>query len=413
MSRFPGFTGEEYVAEGGLGRVWRAERASTGGVVAIKEIKQVDVGSPAWHRARREVEALVRLKGHPNVVSVEEIVAGPEGPALVMEYLDSGSLAQRISQGALPLNEAMRVGQSILSAIGAAHDVGIIHRDLKPQNVLLGKYGQVKVCDFGIAAIARDGERTMTSASTLAYASPEELDGSASVGPPGDVYSFCVTMVHAISGVRPSFAERLSGRVALPPELATELPMVASSLLIGLATDPSTRPTISDLDIAFGVERHVGSTQAPGLQSHTPTIVRTSAPGGPRMPPAKQEGEDDTPADQLGASVTRVRMNPAPTVDQDVESVESIPAANSYREILYDFSEWKSDEVAWFVAELSERGVAHSWEGDDLVIDRENEQVVDAIIDRLTASIPDDVSLNPSLGPSVVPLEPTIHRPAT
>jgi serine/threonine protein kinase len=79
-----GFSETEFIDEGGLGLVYRAVRSSTG-VVAIKVIKQLDVGSPAWHRARREVEALVKLKGHPNVVSIEEILEGSNGPCLVME----------------------------------------------------------------------------------------------------------------------------------------------------------------------------------------------------------------------------------------------------------------------------------------------------------------------------------------
>lgn len=165
-----GFSNVEFVDGGGLGFVYRAVRTSTGGIVALKEVKAFVSGSPAWHRARREVEALVKLKGHPHVVSVEEILTGPNGPLLVMEYVDGCNVAQRLARGALAAAESLRIGLAVLSAIGAAHRAGIVHRDLKPHNVLLGSYGQVKVCDFGIAAIAREGGHTQTSASTLAYA---------------------------------------------------------------------------------------------------------------------------------------------------------------------------------------------------------------------------------------------------
>ncbi len=73
----PGYDQIVLVGEGGLGRVYRAVRLSTGGVVAIKELRDIAEASPAWRRAVREVEAMLRLKGHPCVVSVEEIVQGP------------------------------------------------------------------------------------------------------------------------------------------------------------------------------------------------------------------------------------------------------------------------------------------------------------------------------------------------
>ena len=76
----PGYDQLVQVGEGGLGRVYRATRISTGGTVAIKELRDVSEASPVWHRALREVEAMLRLKGHPNVVSVEEILPGPNGP---------------------------------------------------------------------------------------------------------------------------------------------------------------------------------------------------------------------------------------------------------------------------------------------------------------------------------------------
>ena len=140
-------------------------------------MRNVSEGSSAWHRARRELEALLRLKGHPYVISVEEILEGPNGPCLVMEFAPGGSLMDRLCDGPLPTPEVVLIGQQVSEALSAAHALGIIHRDIKPPNLLIGSFGQVKVCDFGIASLARDDElRTKTSALTRAYASPEELD---------------------------------------------------------------------------------------------------------------------------------------------------------------------------------------------------------------------------------------------
>ena len=180
---FAGYTDTTLIGEGGLGRVYRATRQSTGGLVAIKELREVPSASPAWHRAKRELEAMLRLKGHPYVVSIEEIIDGPSGPCLVMEYLEGGSLADRVASGPMSTAELLLVGQHVTQALGAAHEVGIVHRDVKPHNLLVGSFGQVKVADFGIAALNREaGLRTRTQAFTLAYASPEELDGEGEIG---------------------------------------------------------------------------------------------------------------------------------------------------------------------------------------------------------------------------------------
>jgi serine/threonine protein kinase len=200
------------VGQGGLGKVYRATRRSTGGPVAIKQLGDVEAASPAWHRARRELDAMLRLKGHPFVVAVEEIVEAPDGPCIVMEYLPNGSLGDRLVRGALPVGEAVLAGQHVSQALAAAHEVGVVHRDIKPANLLVGGFGQVKVCDFGIASLARGAHgRTQTKALTLGYASPEELDGESTVGPAADVFSFGATMIHLGTGRRPSFAERMSG----------------------------------------------------------------------------------------------------------------------------------------------------------------------------------------------------------
>jgi len=110
---FPGYRDAVQIGEGGLGSVYRAVRESTGGVVAIKELRDVGVGSPVWHRARRELEVLLRLRGHPNVIYVEEIIEGPLGPCLVMEFAPGGSMVYRSAGGALSGPELVLSGRSV------------------------------------------------------------------------------------------------------------------------------------------------------------------------------------------------------------------------------------------------------------------------------------------------------------
>ena len=280
---FVGYRDVEQIGAGGLGNLYRAVRESTGGVVAIKEIRDIGTGSPMLHRAKRELEALLRLKGHPYVVSVEEIIEGPLGPCLVMEFATGGSLMDRLSQGgALPAAELVLIGEHVTQALSVAHGLGIVHRDVKPHNLLIGAFGQIKVCDFGIAALTRDSVgRTQTQAMTLAYASPEELDGADEIGPPADVYSFGATFLHLATGRRPTFRDRVDSgslEALADAERSPTMTAVFRGLGSALSRDPGSRPTMSDLSALFDQAAfRLGGRRIQYLVVPRPAFVPTSA----------------------------------------------------------------------------------------------------------------------------------------
>lgn len=285
---FTGYHDVTLIGEGGLGRVYRAVKDSTGGIVAIKELREVPASSPAWHRAKRELDAMLRLKGHPYVVSVEEIIDGPNGPSLVMEFLEGGTLMDRVlGSGALTVPEVVLVGLHVTQALAAAHQVGVVHRDIKPHNLLVGGFGQVKVADFGIASLAREGTRTATSALTLSYASPEQLDDDQPVGPASDVYSLAVTLLHLFTGRRPSLRDpsrRFDDAAALgAADAATG--GLGVVLRACLNESPSERPTMEAAHQAFASASSmlgtaaltrlvVGPTRSPSAPVVAPTLVR-------------------------------------------------------------------------------------------------------------------------------------------
>lgn len=212
--RIEGFDDLRPIGHGGLGDVYRAERLSTGGPVAIKVLRDVSDSSVAWHRTRRELTALVSLSGHAHVIRLLELLDLPTGPALVMEYAPGGSVADLLATrpgDTLDVAEIVLIGRQAADALDAAHDQDIVHRDVKPQNLLIDGYGQIKLCDFGIASLTRSEEfRTRTSALSMRYASPEDLDEDAEVGPASDVYSLGATLLHLAHGAPPTLKERLA-----------------------------------------------------------------------------------------------------------------------------------------------------------------------------------------------------------
>src|SRR5258708_707544 len=126
---------------GGMGEVYRARDPRMGREVAIK------VSAERFSdRFEREVRAVAALN-HPNICHLYDV--GPD--YLVMELIEGPTLAERIKEGAAPLEETLAVARQIAAALEAAHEKGIIHRDLKPANIKITPDGAVKVLDFGLA----------------------------------------------------------------------------------------------------------------------------------------------------------------------------------------------------------------------------------------------------------------------
>jgi serine/threonine protein kinase len=137
---------ECFLAAGGMGEVYRATDMRLHREVAIKV-------SAARFSARFEREArLIASLNHPNICQLHDV--GPN--YLVMEFVEGPTLAERIRQGVLPLNEALAIARQIAEALEAAHEKGIVHRDLKPANVKVTPGGVVKVLDFGLAKAAEE-----------------------------------------------------------------------------------------------------------------------------------------------------------------------------------------------------------------------------------------------------------------
>ena len=239
------------LARGGSGVVYRARQPEFDRTVAIKVL-----GGPLDANARarfdRERQAIGRLSGNANIVTVYGSgFTRDNRPYMAMEFLPH-SLAERVDQGPMPWQEAVEIGEKIASALQVAHDAGILHRDVKPENVLYAKQDSPKLGDFGIARM-EGATRTATGIVTasLAHAAPEVLEGKGASAA-SDVYSLASTVYALIAG-RPAFVRPdddsilpVIARVATAPvpDLGPHgVPAeVAKVIEDAMAKDPAARP---------------------------------------------------------------------------------------------------------------------------------------------------------------------------
>jgi len=262
----------EKIAEGGMGIVWKAADTTLDREVAIKFLPESFVeDAERVARFTREAKLLASLN-HPNVAAIYGIHKVPRGPDaagthfLALELIDGEDLQQRMTRGALPIEEALHIALEIAQGFEAAHGQGVIHRDLKPANVKLSQEGGVKVLDFGLAkAMTPDADPTsgapsmsptLTSVGTVAgvilgtasYMSPEQAKGKP-VDRRADIWSFGVVLFELLSGHRvfdgESVSETLAAVLMKDPDwsaLPSNIPAKAHRLLRRCLTrDPKNR----------------------------------------------------------------------------------------------------------------------------------------------------------------------------
>jgi serine/threonine protein kinase len=202
---------------GGMGEVYRALDTGLHREVAIKVLPAVLSADPQRiARLEREARLLAALN-HPHIATIHGFEVAGGLHAIVMELIDGQTLADRLSSGPLPIDEALEIARQIAAALEAAHDKGIVHRDLKPANIALTASGTVKVLDFGLAkAIALNEHDILTApasgsalsmegvvAGTPAYMSPEQARGQR-VDARSDVWAFGCVVYEMLTG-RPAF----------------------------------------------------------------------------------------------------------------------------------------------------------------------------------------------------------------
>ncbi|MBM41454.1 MAG: hypothetical protein CL483_05955, partial [Acidobacteria bacterium] len=194
------------IGEGGMGEVYQAHDTTLDRDVALKVLPAALTADPdRLARFQREAKVLASLN-HPNIGGIYGLERADDAQALVLELIDGPTLADRIAEGPIPVDEALEIAGQIAEALEAAHEQGIIHRDLKPANVKVKTDGTVKVLDFGLAKAVNpeggDGSGadnptvSLTGATqmgmvvgTAAYMAPEQARGKP-VDKRADIWSF-------------------------------------------------------------------------------------------------------------------------------------------------------------------------------------------------------------------------------
>jgi eukaryotic-like serine/threonine-protein kinase len=204
------------IGAGGMGEVYKAHDTKLGRDVAVKVLPQAFAhDADRLARFQREAKVLASLN-HSNIATIHGLEQSNGTNYLVMELVQGETLAERIKRdGALPVEEALKIAAQIAEALEAAHEKGIIHRDLKPANVKVTPEGKVKVLDFGLAkAFAGDVADSNPSQSptlsavatmqgvllgTAAYMSPEQARGKA-VDKRTDIWAFGCVLYELLTG---------------------------------------------------------------------------------------------------------------------------------------------------------------------------------------------------------------------
>lgn len=308
-----GYELREQIGAGDFGVTYRAYQPAVGREVAIKVIRPDLANDPDFIR-RFEAEArLVARLEHPHIVPLYDFWREPDAAYLVMRLMKGGTLADRLSAGALTHVQASGVVDQLAGALHAAHRNGVAHRDVKPSNVLIDDDGNAYLADFGIAVgddVGPSGSGPSLGSLSAPYASPEQLEG-VSVESSSDVFSLGVVMAQAITGLHgdvdqirgalPAAARQVIDR-ATAAEARERGDVVSFAVdlehaLTGEAVTPATEERVelvnpykglrafggSDAGDFFGrerlVERLVAQLGSPGVRGRFVAVVGPSGAG--------------------------------------------------------------------------------------------------------------------------------------
>ena len=344
----PGMNCLGSLGSGGFADVYLYERHHPKVRVAVKLMRSSDLAEAQRAQFAAEAAVMAELAEHPFIVPVHSASETADGrPYLVMGYYPNADLSARVRNNPMKVQDALRFGIQMASAVETAHRAGIIHRDIKPSNILLSRYDVPGLADFGIAGRPRDDEGDIGV--SLPWSPPEVLTSASNGSVASDVYSLAATVWHLLVGRSP-FAERgnnsdraVFSRILHTPPPATGRPDVPPSLdrvlQQAMAKDPSYRPA-SVLNLARHFQRieqelRLGRTEvqvldrdAGGTGSNPVIPVVPASPGEGPPTGSGRKNLPAAPADPDAELVTEVKP-PSQVIAQPPPPVAAAPVPDA------------------------------------------------------------------------------------
>ena len=253
-----GYVPIEPVGKGGFATCWKVNRFDINEIFVSKEVRLQE--GRKEERIKQtflaELDALVHLT-HFNIIQVFNYFSSGSSLYLILEYCPRGSLYDMMSEfDDIPVAQILHYAKQILTALLYMHQNNIAHLDIKPQNILLDKYGRVKIADFGLATVCRNNQLSDHYSGSLAYMAPEILEKQPYNPFSADVWSFGVTLYHIAFGSLPWLASSRAdleqcikfGYSTLPPNID---PLLGALIKKSIVVKPENRATVTELLTLF------------------------------------------------------------------------------------------------------------------------------------------------------------------
>lgn len=222
-------------------------RVSSSNLVIINSKQNQAASNRGLKRFVEEARALAKIKNLAGVVNVRDFFSANGTAYIVMEFLDGVSLKKYLQRkgGKISVEEILTIIRPVMDSLTQVHKIGLIHRDISPDNILITKYNEVKLIDFGAAKYSNPDGKSLSIVLKQGFAPPEQYDTHGEQGPWTDVYALGVTIYYAITGTLPPESIRLMmGKETLkrPSELGVAIdPGVENALIKSLAVDKKKR----------------------------------------------------------------------------------------------------------------------------------------------------------------------------
>lgn len=344
----------EQIGSGGMATVYRANQPKLGRDVAIKIMHATFMTDSAFiTRFEREAKIVARLD-HPNIVPIYDYDHDGEKPYLVMKYINGKTLKRRLNEdGALSLDEILKIIPSVASALNYAHRQGILHRDVKTSNIILDEQGTPYLMDFGLARIAQTGESSMSAEMLIGtphYISPEQAQGKPNLDSRTDVYSLGVVLYELVVGRVPFSGDspyiiihkHIYTEPTPPSAIDPEIPAAVDAVILkALAKNPDDRyATTDELAQAFvQAVKSTGLSRLDASRASTAQRLREEHPS-----PIPQTFRGDAPAAPFAQPNSQVNIPPQgarPTPQNFNQAVDEV--VYRFRDAISDISSQVKD----------------------------------------------------------------------